>query len=198
LEVSDPAISRQEMFMRRFPASLVMLVVSVASAHGQALEIHHPPGPEAVRPIATTFHTDVSAADGCPVGLFADRRSELVTRLAEDGRPTEPAQGLHIRLIRLTTPKIERAEVTVYGVTPRAGILPLGDAAAKGISKTFILHPDEAGKESQEATVWMHEVGVLTHVELNSLTYADGSVWHESDGSKCRAVPSLFLLVGAK
>jgi hypothetical protein len=184
--------------MRRFPASLVMLVVSVTSAHGQVLVSHSSPGPEAVRPIATTFHSNVSTADGCPVSLFADRRSELVTRLAEDGRPTEPAQGLHIRLIRSATPKIERAEVTVYGVTPRAGILPLGDAAAKGISKTFVLHPGEAGKDSQEATVWMHEVGVLTHVELNSLTYADGSVWHESDGSKCRAVPSLFLLVGEK
>jgi hypothetical protein len=184
--------------MRRFSVSLVMLLAGSAYVHGQVSASHNSPGPEVVRPIATTFQSTVSTTDGCPVGLFADRRAELVTRLAEDGRSTEPGQGLHIRLIRLTTPKIESAEVTVYGVTPRAGILPLSEAAAKEISKTFVLHPGEVGKDSQEATVWMHEVGVLTRVELNSLTYADGSMWHESDSSKCRAVPSLFLLVGEK
>jgi hypothetical protein len=44
----------------------------------------------------------------------------------------------------------------------------------------------------------MHEVGALTRVELNTLTYADGSGWHESEGSRCLAAPGLFLLVGAK
>ena len=112
-------------------------------------------------------------------------------------RENGPAQGLHISLIHFVTPKIESAEITVYGVTTRANVLPVG-VASNEISKTFTLHPGEGSEGAQEATVWMYQVGALTRVELNSLTYADGSVWHESDGSKCRAVPSLFLLVGAK
>jgi hypothetical protein len=183
--------------MRRFSVSLSLLLAS-ACIFGQQAP-HNPPGPEAVHPIAITFQSNVLTADGCPVGLFAERRSELVTRLAEDGQPTGPAQGLHISLIHLGT-AITSAEITVYGVTSRAGTLPVGFAASASneISKTFVLHPGDERKGSQEATVWMHQVGALTRVKLNSLTYADGSVWHESEGSRCHAVPSLFLLVGAR
>src|SRR3984957_1447003 len=156
------------------------------------------PAPEAVRPITTTFQSNVTTVDGCPVGLTVDRRSNLVTRLAEDGRPTGPAQGLYIRLIHFGPAAIESAEITVHGVTRRASILPVGVAASNKISKTFVLHPGEGGKGWQEATVWMELAGVLTSADLNSLTYADGSVWHESEASRCYAVPSPFLLVGAK
>jgi hypothetical protein len=111
-----------------------------------------------------------------------------------EARESGPAQGLHISLF---SPRIETAEITVYGVTTRPSILPVG-VASNEISKTFALHPGEGRKGSQEATVWMHQVGALTRVDLNSLTYADGSVWHESEGSRCRAIPSAFLLVGQK
>jgi hypothetical protein len=184
--------------MRRFSASLVMLLVAVTSVHGQVLASHSSPGPEAVRPIATTFHSNVSTIDGCPVGLFADRRSDMeMVRVHWAFRENGPAQGLHISFVHLVTPSIESAEITVYGVTSRPNILPVG-AASNEISKTFTLHPGEGSKGAQEATVWMYRVGALTRVELNSLTYADGSVWHESDGSKCRAVPNPFLLVGER
>jgi hypothetical protein len=187
----------KEIFMRRFSVSLLLFVASAFTFGQQAPKSS--PGPEAVPPIATTFPSNASTVDGCPVGLFVERRSDLVTRLAEDGRPTGPAQGLHIRLIHFFA-RIESAEITVYGVTSRASILPVGVAASASneISKTFVLHPGEGRKGRQEATVWMEQAGVLTRVELNSLTYADGSVWHESEGSRCRAVPSLFLPVGAK
>lgn len=188
--------------MRRFSASLVMLLVAVASAHGQLLEPHSSPAPQEAHPIATTSQSNVQSnvltADGCPVGLLADRRSDMeMVRARWAFRGNGPAQGLHISLIHFVTPKVESAEITVYGVTTRPNILPVG-AASNEISKTFTLHPGEGSEGAQEATVWMYRVGALTRVELNSLTYADGSVWHESDGSKCRAVPSLFLLVGAK
>jgi hypothetical protein len=180
--------------MRRFSVFIFVLVVSVTSARGQVVASHSSPGPEAVRPIATTFHSNVSTIDGCPVGLLADRRSDLAMVRIGETHESGPAQGLHIRLF---SPRIVTAEITVYGVTTQASILPVG-AASNEISKTFALHPGEGRKGSQEATVWMHQVGALTRVELNSLTYADGSVWHESEGSRCRAVPSAFLLVGEK
>jgi hypothetical protein len=131
------------------------------------------------------------------VGLFVDRRSNLVTRLAEDGRPTGPEQGLHISLTNESA-RIKSAEITVYGVTAGSRVLPVNDEASHEISKTFVLHPSDGRNGLQEATVWIERTGVLTRVELNSLTYADGSGWTESAGSKCRAVPSLFVPVAAR
>jgi hypothetical protein len=184
--------------MRRFSVSLLLFLTSGFTVGQQAPKSS--PGPEAVRPVATpfTFQSNVTTVLGCPVGLTVDRRSNLVTRLAEDGRPTGPTQGLYIRLIHFGPAAIESAEITVHGVTPRASVLPVGGAGSNKISKTFVLHPGEGGKGWQEATVWMELAGVLTSADLNSLTYADGSVWHESEGSRCYAVPSPFLLVGVK
>jgi hypothetical protein len=193
---SDPVVSNQEIVMRRSSVLLVMFLAVSGYVYGQVLEPHSPE-PEVVRPIATTFQSNVSTADGCPVGLSAERRSDFGMRLAENGPVSEPAQGLHISLMHLFS-RIESAEITVYGVTSRASIVPVGGAASNEISKTFVLHPGVVSKESQEATVWMRDVGALTRVELKSLTYADGSGWRESEGSKCRAVPSLFVPVGTK
>jgi hypothetical protein len=195
LKGSDPVVSNQEIVMRRFSVPLLLSLASVCTFGQQA--VHNSPGPEAVHPIATTFQSDVSTADGCPVGLSAERRSDFGMRLADNGPVSEPAQGLHINLMNLSS-RIESAEITVYGVTSRASIMPVGGAASNEVSKTFVLHPGVVSKESQEATVWMRDVGALTRVELKSLTYVDGSGWRESEGSKCRAVPSLFVLVGTK
>jgi hypothetical protein len=195
LEGSDPVVSNQEIVMRRFSFSLLLFLAS-ACTFGQ-LAVHNSPGPEAVRPIATTFQSNVWAADGCPVGLSAERRSDFGMRLAENGPVSEPAQGLHISLMHLFS-RIESAEITVYGVTSRASVVPVGAVASNEISKTFVLHPGVVSKESQEATVWMRDVGALTRVELKSLTYVDGSAWRESKGSRCGAVPSLFVPVVTK
>jgi hypothetical protein len=195
LKGSDPVVSNQEIVMRRSSVPLLLFLASACS-FGQ-LAVHSSPGPEAVHPIATTFQSDVSTADGCPVDLSAERRSDFGMRLAENGPVSEPAQGLHISLMHLLS-RIESAEITVYGVTSRASVVPVGAAASNEVSKTFVLHPGVVNKGSQEATVWMRDVGALTRVELKSLTYADGSGWRESEASRCRAVPGLFVLVGTK
>lgn len=182
--------------MRRSSVPLLLFLASACSFGQQA--VHHSPGPEAVRPIATTFQSNVWAEDGCPVGLSAERRSDFGMRLAENGPVSGPAQGLHVSLMNLSS-RIEIAEITVYGVTSHASVVPVGAAAASNeISKTFLLHPEEVSKGLQEATVWMRDVGALTRLELKSLTYVDGSTWRESEGSRCGAVPSLFVPVGTK
>jgi hypothetical protein len=184
--------------MRRSSVPLLLFLAS-ACTFGQQV-VHNSPGPEAVRPIATTFQSNVSIADGCPVGLSAERRSDFGMRLAENGPVSGPAQGLHVSLMNLSSriSRIESAEITVYGVTLHASVVPAGKAASNEISKTFLLHPEEVSKGLQEATVWMRDVGALTRLELKSLTYVDGSTWTESEGSRCRATPSLFVPVGAK
>lgn len=182
--------------MRRSSVPLVMFLAVSAYAYGQVLEPHSSE-PEVVRPIASTFRSSVSTADGCPVGLSAERRSDFGMRLAKNGPVSGPAQGLHVSLMNLSS-RIESAEITVYGVTSRASVVPVGGAVSHEISKAFVLHPGVVSKESQEATVWMRDVGALTRVELKSLTYVDGSGWRESEGSRCRAVPSLLVPVGTR
>jgi len=183
--------------MRRFSVFLLLLLATAAYVHGQLLEPHSSSVPDAMRPIATIFQSNVMV-DGCPVWLSAERRSGLVMDRIDESPQKGPAQGLHITLDHLMTPAIESVEITIHGLTPKLSLLP-ADAGSKGeVSKTFQVHRNADSKSLHDAYLWMRGVNVLNRVDLNSITCVDGSTWHESEDSRCRAVPSAFMLVGSR
>jgi hypothetical protein len=134
---------------------------------------------------------------GCPVGFFASRRATGQIMSAGDARQAGPAQGLHLILNHQTEPAIESIEITVYGVSSKARVLPAGPTP-EDISKTFELRRETGSNSLSDADVWMHNVGSLSRVDLISIHYADGTTWHTTENLKCRAVPSNFLLVDSK
>ncbi len=170
--------------MRRLSASLLIILAS-ASTFAQ------------VSP--TTFTLRSSDSAGCPVGFFASRQATGQIMSAGDTRQTNPAQGLHLKLNHLMpAPAIESIEVTVYGTSPRARVLPLAQKASDTVSKTFELRRTGDNTSLTDADVWMHQVGSLTSVDLISIAYADGTTWRATANLRCRAVPSNYLLVGSK
>ena len=135
----------------------------------------------------------------CPVGFTASRQSNGQIITTGDAKPSGPAQGLHLTLHhRSSTPDIESIEVTVYGTSQKGLLLPVGTPATDTVSKTFALHRISDDTSLSEADVWMHLVGSLRWADLISITYVDGTTWHATENLQCRAIPSNFLLVGAK
>jgi hypothetical protein len=134
---------------------------------------------------------------GCPIGFFASRQATGQIMTAGDARQAGPAQGLHLILNRLTQPAIENIEITVYGVSSKARVLPAGPLP-EDISKTFELRRSAGSNSLSDADVWMHNVGSLSRVDLMSVHYADGTTWHATEDLKCRAIPSNLLLIGKK
>jgi hypothetical protein len=145
----------------------------------------------------TTFTLRSSDTSGCPVGFYASRRATGQIMSAGDARQAGPGQGLHLTLSHLTnTPAdIQSIEVTVYGTSPKARVLPLAQKASDTVSQTFAFHRTSGNPSLTDADVWMHQVGSLTAVDLNSVTYADGTTWHSTSDMQCRAIPSNFVLV---
>src|SRR5260370_4654442 len=131
---------------------------------------------------------------GCPVGFFASRQGIGHAMSAADAGQAGPAQGLHLMLNHLTQPAIESIEITVYGVSSKARVLPAGPPP-EDISKTFELRRETGSNTLTDADVSMHNVGALSRVDLISIHYADRTTWHATENLKCRAVPSNFLLV---
>ena len=168
--------------MRRLSATLVFLLAS-ASAFTQ------------VAP--TTFTIQSSDDSGCPVGFFASRQATGQIMSAKDAKQNGPVQGLHLTLSHHNyIPRdIQSIEVTVYGTSLKARVLPLAQQTSDTISRTFAFHRTSGDASLTKADVWMNQVGSLTAVDLISVTYADGTTWHPAANEKCRAVPSNFLLV---
>jgi hypothetical protein len=134
---------------------------------------------------------------GCPVGFSASRQATGQIMTAGDARQAGPAQGLHLILNRLTQPAIESIEITVYGISSKARVLPAGPLP-EDVSKTFELRRSAGSNSLSDADVWMHNVGSLSRVDLISVHYADGTAWHATENLKCRAIPSNFLLIGKR
>jgi hypothetical protein len=136
---------------------------------------------------------------GCPVGFAANRQAPVQMMSADDARRLGPVQGLHLTLRKLKDkPAIESIEVKVYGTSQKGLVLPVGAQATNTVSKTFQLRRTSDDTSLSDADVSMQLVGSLSWADLISITYADGDTWHATAESRCRAVPSKFLLVGTR
>ncbi len=186
--------------MRRLSISLFFLL---ASAFTFAQASNH--SPLALKNSATTgkaadlvvLNANRPDNSGCPVGFFASRRATGQIMSAGDAKQAGPGQGLHLTLNHQTEPAIESIEITVYGVSAKARVLPAGPTP-EDISRTFELRRETGSDSLSDADVWMHNVGSLSRVDLISIHYADGTQWHATEDLKCRAIPSNFLRVASK
>jgi len=185
--------------MRRFSVSLLFLLASAftfaQTSSNPAVLKNSPTTGKAADSVVLYANRPDNA--GCPVGFFASRQATGHMMSAGDARQAGPAQGLHLMLNHLTAPAIESIEVTVYGVSSKARVLPAHEPSAD-VSKTFELRRETGSASLSDADVWMHNVGALSRVDLISIHYADGTTWNATENFKCRAVPSNFLLVGRR
>lgn len=135
-------------------------------------------------------------SDGCPVGFWAKRSSGLRVLRASDSGQSGPTLGLDILLDHRSAPEIQSVEVTVHGVTTRLRALPAGVSSSDEVTKIFQLQRASGEKGLSDASVRVPKAGALTRVDLNSVTYTDGSTWHDSKSLRCQAVPNNLVLVG--
>jgi hypothetical protein len=140
-----------------------------------------------------TVLTGSPDSSGCPVGFSAERRSTTEVRYAKDGKQLR-GQGLELKF-DLQTKKILKANVTVRGVTGAGRLMPAGSAGSDDVAEIFQLGTG-AGEESlRHSSIWTERVATVRYVDLTEISYADGSVWHASQGERCRVEPNGFLLV---
>jgi hypothetical protein len=182
--------------MRRLPISLLIIFATACYASGQSEPRNQS---DTAHSLGTVFQLPAATDGGCPVGLIAERRSDMMMLRTGDTRRNSSAHGLHITFDRRNQPQIESVEITVYGITSKSRILPAATSSSNDeVSKAFKLQRTKGSEGLQDGLVWMHKVGSLTRVELTSITYADGTTWSKSKSSQCHAVPSALLLISSK
>jgi len=135
---------------------------------------------------------------GCPVDFFASRRSISQMMSVADAKQASSAQGLHLTLSHAAGPAIETIEVTVFGIPQKQGVFPAASASSETFSKTFELQRKADSKSLGEADVWMAHVGSFSRVDLNAITYVDGTTWHATKELKCSVLPSNVVLIGSR
>ena len=111
---------------------------------------------------------------------------------SKDAQPASRVNALHI----------VSATATAYGFgsQPRAELVSPGPNSRRNASsvQTRNLQLQFSAKDgSSIAEVWVPAFGAVRSLELQSITWSDGSNWKPARGESCTVAPSLFMLVGA-
>jgi hypothetical protein len=141
----------------------------------------------------------------CPVSMHARQQGGLGILTARDDRgESRRRSGVaqHIRLIlgdAKNSAAIVSAKVTVRGTSPKGRMTPtvLNQDASPDAKKTLVLTFTGDGSKDTSANLVLPGFTSVTSISLDSLTYADGTIWRSSNGRGCRTAPDLLMLVDA-
>jgi hypothetical protein len=138
----------------------------------------------------------------CPVSLLAQQTAGGNMLAVKNGQSKGPAQGLHLILTNRDSRQIILATVTVRGLTAKGRIThTLSDPAtviqhddsdaARTLAVTFAAGPNSAFFTD----IRVPGLTAVNAIDLDSITYADGSTWKLSAGKTCRTVPDPAMLI---
>ena len=157
-------------------------------------------------PIQTTAIQVAPWPGSCPVSLRA-KQAPGGDRMVVNGVPrTGIAQNLHLTVSAPDSKRIVAANVTVRGFTKKPRVMPTmanqdtGDAA-KTLDVRFPTSPEPASSDPASsdkeisADLAVPGLTAVTVIDLNSVTYADGSNWKLAAGSTCRSWIDGFMRV---
>jgi len=141
----------------------------------------------------------------CPVSMHAHQQGGLGTLTARDDRgESRRRSGVaqHIRLIlgdAGNSTQIVSAKVTARGTSPKGRMTPtvFNQDASPDAKKALVLTFKADGSYGTSANLTLPGFTSVTSISLDSLTYADGSIWRPSNGRGCRTAPDLMMLVDA-
>jgi hypothetical protein len=146
---------------------------------------------------SATIVLQSSGAQNCPVGIQAQHTPQGAVE--QVGRSAERHQlGYNISLRAFDSRLIRQARITLRGIAG-AQVLPAGASSESNANATesFTLTPGATPKATLQSVVYAEKLTGVRWVEVDELTYADGTQWRQTQGSVCRVAPNGFLLVNS-
>ncbi len=136
-------------------------------------------------------------AGDCPVGLQVDHGSSFERR--EVGATSKPnlEQRIHLTMSNLHPQKIVSAQFTVHGLSQKARMIDV-TTPVPDMMKTVRLALEVNGNSQGSSDLSLSRFAVVTAVDINAVTYADGSTWRELSAAACSVKPSLLMRVSAE
>jgi hypothetical protein len=146
----------------------------------------------------------------CPVGLQVKHGPGLpLEKNAEgptiNGKPLpygqvkvqDQNQGINLTLSNLSPRSIVNAQVIVHGFSNKGRYIPLSGADSD-LATTVDVALDVKGNGQASRNLSLSHFTAITAVDVNAITYADGSTWRTSSPGACSASPDLLMLVNAE
>lgn len=132
----------------------------------------------------------------CPVGLTARQSSVGAVKQTDKGAPST-AMGFTVTFTPLNAHSIVQAKLTFHGLDG-AQVIPAKDQSTGNATEDFTVAPSAMDNHRFESIVYAQKLTGVQLVELDEVTYADGTRWQKSAKSTCLVVPSHLRLVSGQ
>jgi hypothetical protein len=184
-------------------AALLCLAAFAAAATAQQPAIN--PAPPALNGSLDLEHT----VSRCPISMDARQEGGLHIVRARDGSqaPQQPAITPSLILTAPQGRQILSATITAHGYAAPNGATPLnvagqaalhsGPIARTELSRTVSIKFESDGNGSFSGKFRLAGFTVLESVDLDAVTFGDGSTWSFTSASGCHVTPDPFVLVSA-
>jgi hypothetical protein len=136
---------------------------------------------------------------GCPVLVSAKYVPDAAIRPVRPEPGSVVRQPLHITFGEVAHGqdlKILHAQITVRGITEKGGVIPVGSVQSPQspwVEKAFTVDVARNPAGILASTIWLTGFGGVSDVRVDSITYANGTVWNASENKICRASTGTVL-----
>jgi hypothetical protein len=142
----------------------------------------------------------VAPSSVCPVGLRAQHGTDGGLVAIRNAGRHQTGQSLRVTVTNTHPVKIVGVQLTVHGVTdkPQLKLAGAPEGADANIARTVDLQLDVAARKDASAGLSLPRFTAVLYLDLDAVTYADGSSWHARTPGSCRVQPDLFMLTDAQ
>jgi hypothetical protein len=174
-------------------------LVSIALPLGPALLTSQTTAAPGNRVSPTIVLAPAPPAANCPVSLRAQQMPGGDTWVVNGATVKPFAQRLHLTATAPHSGPVVAASITVRGYAGQPRFTPIGtsDQDAGKASKTLDVAFAPARGREASTDIALAGFSAVTVVDLNSITYADGSTWKLNAGSSCRTWIDGTMLIAA-
>ena len=137
----------------------------------------------------------------CPVSMHALQGSGGGLVAVHGAKPMNgPAQRIHLILADGTEKRVTRATVRVEGLSPRNRIANAreSDGLTSDLTRTLDVTFALGDRNDETADLVLSGFTSVTSIELQSISYQDGSTWSVPGSRACRVAPDGFMLIADK
>ena len=131
----------------------------------------------------------------CPVSLRAQHGVDGGFRKVDKSKPEGVAQLLHLILTSKDSRQIVEARLRVRGVSPTGRVANADTFNAANATRNVSVRFTPSGENEVSGKAWVPGLSAVLEVELNGVTYADGSMQRFGSADGCRFTPEHTMLI---
>lgn len=158
---------------------------------------------QSARPAQLMAKRGVDVSAGCPVAMHLDQSVMGGATNARNGQSTKRFQTkLHLiasgaQQAKYRASDIKSAQVTAYGIdsTPRFELTWSMQGNRSGPAKSMTVNFVPEANGGAEANFVVASLPAVSMLDVNSITFANGSTWKPMPGHACSVMPDPFVLV---